>query len=147
MKLLKTKKYNIDRVYLGLLNILPNRYQTIKEIETSSEILDLLEPLAKDHFNLLKEVDKINEKYAGTTDKDSNWTDLTLEIASLNKRIKIKEDQDKEKNIALELEDEEFNQFFQFSEKWGKEWFMRIKEFLDFRKDINEANTRPKKSK
>lgn len=145
MKKIITKKYNIDRAYLGLVNVPPGKYPTIKEIELASKILDILEEKASDHFSLLKEGDKLNEKYQGVTDKDSDWKNYMDEVNSLNVRIKSKESIDREKTVEIEMEDQEFNQFFQFFEKWGKEWFMKIKEFLEFRKDMNEANSRPKR--
>lgn len=145
MKTIKTSKYNIDRAYFGLVNVAPGKYHTVKEIELAADILDVLEPKAKDHYAILQEGDALNEKYAGVTDKDSDWKNYMEEIAGLNARIKSREDQDKNKSVVIELENEQFNQLFQFFEKWGKDWFMKIREFLEFRNDMNATNSRPVK--
>jgi len=47
--------------------------------------------------------------------------------------------------VKIELENEDFNTFFQQCERWSKNWFNRIDGLMDFRKELNKTNSEPKK--
>ena len=150
MKTLKTKKYNIDRSYFGLMGVQPKDCKTIKEMENLVEISKVLEKEAKAHYALLENGDKINEELRDAMleipEEEERKVPIPIQekISRINMAIKSKEEKDKKIDVVLKFENEEFNTFFQLFERWGKNWFIDIKEFLEFRRNLNDTNKQKK---
>ena len=145
MKTLKTKKYYIDRCYYSLNATRPSEFATFAEIESAGDILETLEDEAKDHYIFIKKAEEVNRKYHGVKPKDKRFQKQQEEINELNKQLSNKEYQDRSKLVTVNFEKDDFNQFFQFFQRWGKNWFFTIQEFSEFKKNMNEANSKADK--
>ena len=143
MKNLELKKVSIAIVWNGLKGTPPKEFPTIGEIESASKVLDKLKETIPEFVKIIEEGEAIgNEIMSGK---------MTPELQKrreeyLKKTIEIENKHGKE-IVKIELEDEEFNAFFQQCERWSKNWFNRIDGLLDFRKELNKANSAPKGKK
>ncbi|OIO42837.1 hypothetical protein AUJ63_01765 [Candidatus Pacearchaeota archaeon CG1_02_35_32] len=143
MKNLELKKVSIAVVWNGLKSTPPKEFPTIGEIESASKVLDKLKETIPEFVKIIEEGEAIgNEIMSGK---------MTPELQKrreeyLKKTIEIENKHGKE-IVKIELEDEEFNAFFQQCERWSKNWFNRIDGLLDFRKELNKANSAPKGKK
>jgi len=143
MKNLELKKVSIAIVWNGLKGTPPREFPTIGEIESASKVLDKLKETIPEFVKIIEEGEAIgNEIMSGK---------MTPELQKrreeyLKKTIEIENKHGKE-IVKIELEDEEFNAFFQQCERWSKNWFNRIDGLLDFRKELNKANSAPKGKK
>jgi len=143
MKNLELKKVSIAIVWNGLKGTPPREFPTIGEIESASKVLDKLKETIPEFVKIIEEGEAIgNEMMRGK---------MTPELQKrreeyLKKTTEIENKHGKE-IVKIELEDEEFNAFFQQCERWSKNWFNRIDGLLDFRKELNKANSAPKDKK
>ena len=141
MKILELKKVSIAVVWNGLKSTPPKEFPTIGEIESASKVLDKLKETIPEFVKIIEEGEAIgNEIMSGK---------MTPKLQKrreeyLKKTIEIENKYGKE-IVKIELENEEFNAFFQQCERWAKNWFNKIDGFLDFRKELNKANSAPKK--
>ena len=142
-KTLELKKVSIAVVWNGLKGTPPKEFPTIGEIESASKVLDKLKETIPEFVKIIEEGEAIgNEIMSGK---------MTPELQKrreeyLKKPTEIENKHGKE-IVKIELEDEEFNAFFQQCERWSKNWFNRIDGLLDFRKELNKANSAPKGKK
>jgi len=143
MKNLELKKVSIAIVWNGLKGTPPREFPTIGEIESASNVLDKFKEAIPEFVKIIEEGENIgNEMIRGK---------MTPELQKrreeyLKKTTEIENEHGKE-IVKIELEDEEFNAFFQQCERWSKNWFNRIDGLLDFRKELNKANSAPKDKK
>jgi len=143
MKNLELKKVSIAIVWNGLKGTPPREFPTIGEIESASNVLDKFKEAIPEFVKIIEEGENIgNEMMRGK---------MTPELQKrreeyLKKTTEIENKHGKE-IVKIELEDEEFNAFFQQCERWSKNWFNRIDGLLDFRKELNKANSAPKDKK
>ena len=143
MKNLELKKVSVAITWNGLKGTPPREFPTIGEIESASKVLDKLKETIPEFVKIIEEGEAIgNEIMSGK---------MTPELQKrreeyLKKTAEIENEHGKE-IVKIELEDEEFNAFFQQCERWSKNWFNRIDGLLDFRKELNKANSAPKGKK
>ena len=143
MKTIKTKRGNLMYCWIGLRKVTPAKYPSIDEMEKSRIVLSAFEEAAGNVIKLVQEGEKLNmdimsgkiepkkaAKARGEFDKKT--------MASDNKG-------EYEEVISVELENEEFNTFFQQFSRWGKDWFMNVDYFLTFRKDMDITNQQSSK--
>ncbi|NCO11884.1 hypothetical protein GW924_04795, partial [Candidatus Pacearchaeota archaeon] len=140
-KNLELKKVFIAIVWNGLKSTPPKEFPTIGEIESASKVLDKLEEAVPEFVKIIEEGEVIGNEMMGRK--------MTPELQKrrgeyLKKTNEIENKHGKE-IVKIELEDEDFNAFFQQCERWSKNWFGRINGFLDFRKELTKANSEPKK--
>ena len=143
MKNLELKKVSIAIAWNGLKGTPPREFPTIGEIESASNVLDKLKETIPEFVEIIEEGEAIGNEMMGG--------EMTPELQKrreeyLKKTIEIENKHGKE-IVKIELEDEEFNAFFQQCERWSKNWFNRIDGLLDFRKELNKANSAPKGKK
>ena len=143
MKNLELKKVSIAIVWNGLKGTPPREFPTIGEIESASNVLDKFKEAIPEFVKIIEEGENIgNEMMRGK---------MTPELQKrreeyLKKTTEIENKHGKE-IVKIELENEDFNTFFQQCERWSKNWFNRIDGLLDFRKELNKANSAPKGKK
>jgi len=143
MKNLELKKVSIAIVWNGLKGTPPREFPTIGEIESASNVLDKFKEAIPEFVKIIEEGENIgNEMMRGK---------MTPELQKRREEYLKKTNEIENKHgkeiVKIELEDEEFNAFFQQCERWSKNWFNRIDGLLDFRKELNKANSAPKDKK
>jgi Skp family chaperone for outer membrane proteins len=140
MKTLKTKQLNVVVSWNNLRNLPPREFATIEEMERMMAILETLEDNIPEFAKLLKgETKDLQTKREKFTDEE-----YAKKVSDLNKRISDVESKEGEKVISVEFEDADFNTFYQFFEKSGKNWFATVQEYLTYRRDLNDTNQQPK---
>lgn len=140
MKTIKTKTINIATAWNSLRTLPPRDFQNIEEMEKAVSVIDGLGECIPDFTFLLKdESDRIGA-LKGTM-KDEDYVKLINELTVRITELELKTGKDV---IKCDMEDAVFNSFFQLFEKYGKNWFVSVQEFLSFRKEINETNQQPK---
>ena len=140
MPTLKTKKVNAVICWNSLRNVPPREFTNIPEMEKTGEILATLEEEIPTFVAIIKEGEELNDKISAGSIAGEEVAKTKNEWAS---RSRLLENSEKGKEIEIEFENENFNTFFQQFERWGKNWFTNIAEYLAFRKDMTDANSRP----
>jgi len=141
MKILKTKKVNIAICWSGLRNTPPRDFPAMKEIEATPRILTAFKEavpkftesiIAGEQMQKDMITGKLNAEEIGKTKEEF-----------FKKSGKI-EQEEGNKIVEVEFENDEFNTFFQQFTRWGKNWFQKLEQFLEFVKDMNTTNAQPK---
>ena len=141
MKNLELKKVSIAIVWNGLKSTPPREFSTIGEIESASNVLDKLKEAIPEFVKIIEEGEAIgNEMMRGKMTPE-----LQKKREEYLKKTSEIESKEGKKVVKIELEDEDFKNFFQQCERWSKNWFNRIDGLMDFRKELNKANSAPKK--
>lgn len=140
MKQLETRATNIVICWNNLKNIPPKEFPTIEEMEKVLEMLTTFEETVPAFAKIIKEGEELNTKIVAGEMLGDDIQKARKDWMERSSKLEAKE---KERKIVVELENEVFNTFFQQFERWGKNWFNRVDEFLAFRKDITDANSRP----
>ena len=141
MKNLELKKVSIAIVWNGLKGTPPREFSTIGEIESASNVLDKLKEAIPEFVKIIEEGEAIgNEMMRGKMTPE-----LQKKREEYLKKTSEIESKEGKKVVKIELEDEDFKNFFQQCERWSKNWFNRINGLMDFRKELNKANSAPKK--
>jgi len=139
MKLLRTKKVNVAICWNGLRNTPPKEFPNIGEIENTEQILKILEEAIPDFTEILKEGDKIADALRST--EDINDPGIVKQRKEFIEKSQKLEDTEGNEIVDIEFENSDFNTFFQQFERWGKNWFLKLGSFLEFRRDLNETNS------
>jgi len=140
MKTLKTKTVNMVVCWNNLRRIPPKAFPNIEEIDKTFSILQLLENEIADFAKTIRETDEIIKKLSFSESEEERKIIIEKRDAMIKELNKL-EEKYSDKRIEIEFENDEFNTFFQQFERWGKEWFVNIEEFLKFRQDMNETNS------
>jgi len=140
MKTLKTKTVNMVVCWNNLRRIPPKAFPNIEEIDKTFSILQLLENEIADFAKTIRETDEIIKKLSFSESGEERKIIIEKRDAMIKELNKL-EEKYSDKRIEIEFENDEFNTFFQQFERWGKEWFVNIEEFLKFRQDMNETNS------
>ena len=141
MKTLKTRKVNIAVCWSGLRNMPPKAFPNIGEMEKTGEILELFKKTTPEFVEMLKEGEVLN------TDIQTGKIapeELMAKKQDFGKRSNSLEGEVGNKEVSVEFENDTFNTFFQQFERWGKDWFMKLESFLEFRKEMIATNNQPK---
>ena len=124
----------------NLRRIPPKAFPNIEEIDKTFSILRLLENEIADFAKTIRETDEIIKKLSFSESEEERKIIIEKRDAMIKELNKL-EEKYSDKRIEIEFENDEFNTFFQQFERWGKEWFVNIEEFLKFRQDMNETNS------
>ena len=124
----------------NLRRIPPKAFPNIEEIDKTFSILRLLENEIADFAKTIRETDEIIKKLSFSESGEERKIIIEKRDAMIKELNKL-EEKYSDKRIEIEFENDEFNTFFQQFERWGKEWFVNIEEFLKFRQDMNETNS------
>ena len=149
MKTLKTKRINVVIAWNNLRLVPPKDIPTIQEMEKTSEIFTALEEVIPDFVKLIMEGEELRKELSKTGDlPESEIKKANEEWQVKNKKwqqeTNLLEVKTGDEILEIEFENDQFNTFFQQCERWGKNWFGNIKEYLAFRKDLNDTNAQPK---
>jgi len=141
MKILKTKKVNLAICWNGLRNVPPKDFPTVDEMDRTVEILNGLEHTIPEFVKIFRDGEQLNiETQSGKIDPKK----VGERRATYQKESGEIESKEGKVEVEIEFEDSVFNTFFQQTERWAKNWFMKLEPYLEFRKDINKTNAQPK---
>lgn len=144
MKTLSTTKINAYLAYLNT-NLKPSEYASADEMQM---IVNDVRPLLRDASREFAEIeDKTKDLRVRLASGAVSQKDANKEAQDLNKRSQELELTVGEETIDIEFENDEFNKFFNFFARVGKEWFSNAERFMAFESDLNEANRQSKKGK
>lgn len=141
MKPLKSKKVNLAICWNSLRNVPPKEFPSIGELEVTTVILDKLKAGIPEFVESVLEEEQINRDIITGKIKPEQINNKRTEYFKESSKLEIEKG---EEEVTIEFEDAEFNAFFQQFERWGKNWFPKVEAFLDFRKDMCLANSKPK---
>ena len=151
MKTLKSQSVKIASVYYNLKAIPPKEFKTTDDMEKQVVIVEKLGnavPKFRDHF---VNGDEQKSKIISGEIKSNGLEGDKNNIQEIYKEFDRKTEElirDFGKDIVeVEFEDAEFNTLFIFNTSWGKNWFSKVPEYLDWVKDLNETNRQPKQEK
>ena len=144
MKILKSSKANVAICWSGLKHTAPKEFPNIGEMETAANILPLLEERVPEFAILMKEGEQMNIDIQSGKIPMNNKQEARNNFA---KKATILEQTKGKEMVEIEFEDAAFNTLFQQFERWGKLWFIKLEEYLEFRKDMNSTNSQPKGEK
>ena len=140
-KTLELKKVSIAIAWNGLRGTPPKEFPTMGEIESASKVIEKLKEAIPEFVKIIEEGEAIgNQMMMGK---------MTPELQKRREEYLKKTNEIESKNgkeiVKIELENEDFKNFFQQCERWSKNWFNRIDGLMDFRKELNKTNSEPKK--
>ena len=138
MKTLKTTKLNALACWTNLRAVPPRDFNSVDEMEKTITVLETLKGGISEFVDLINESEQIGKDIRAGKIKDPAKAQQDF----LVKSEKI-ESEKRSEVIEIEFEDEIFNTFFQLFDRWGKNWFNKIEEFLSCRRDINDTNSKP----
>ena len=142
MKTLTTKKLNIAICWNNLRIVPPREFPTLEEMKKVEGILASLEKGIGEFVNSTKEGDQLTEELILTGNINTNEGKEKREkfIAGATRMEKERGDE----VVNIEFENDDFNTLFQQFERWGKNWFTKVSDYLVFREDLNTTNAQPK---
>lgn len=143
MKTIKTKKVFLAVFLNGLAGIRTKELQNIDEIEQFCELKKEIEEILPKYTKLLKDKQDFARQVRSEQIKDDEIQEKSNE---LNKRAQKLDTKSRDEKVKLELEDSDFNLFFDLFSRKGKDFFQSPENFVEFKKDLNEANRQSKKS-
>lgn len=141
MKQLKTSRLNCVIVYNNLKRNAMSKDYGLDVTQITSVGQQILPAFAKHIGDFIEENKKIEEARRARTLGKINDQDLAEKLAQVNKKVLGIEAKARETKVAVEMEDADFNVFFDIAEKKSKEWFADVEDFVSFRKDYTKANT------
>ena len=138
-KTLHTQRRLAYLVFNNLKNTPPKNFPTLDEMDlTVNDILPVFEGEVEGYIQIRKHAEDINLKLSINEVTQKEADDM---IKELNIDAAKFEGQHKNDEVEVEFENSPFNTLFQQFERWGKEWFRTLEDFVDFRKQINKANS------
>lgn len=148
MKTLRSQAYKLASVYYNLRNTPPKEFQSVDDMEKMVAIVDKIAialPLFKEHFEYGDELKaKIMSGQIKSNGEDGDKNNIQKLYADFDTKTNDLIETHGKEIAEVEFEDAEFNSLFQFNSKWGKTWFAKVPEYIDFLKDLNETNKQPK---
>ena len=143
MKTLNTKTINVVLCWNNIRTLPPREFASIDEMEKAVDVIAALAVSIPEFVKVLKDEQEALSAKRGTV-SDEEYQKSAIE---LNKKISALEVKEANTPVKVGFENEEFSTFFQFCEKWAKNWFATFTEYLQFRKDLNVTNSQPKNAK
>ena len=143
MKKLELRKVSVAIAWNGLKTTPPKEFPTMGEIESASNVIEAMKEVIPEFVKIIEEGEAIGNEMMGGK--------MTPELQKRREEYLKKTSEIESKNgkeiVKIDLEDEDFKNFFQQCERWAKNWFNRIDGLIDFRKELTKANSEPKKKK
>ena len=137
MKQLSTKKIFSYILYNGLKTTPPKDYPSMEEMmSTVDEILPALEKGCLEFVEFRKRADEINVQLASGKLQQE---EAGLKLAELQKEVRIFEAEKGEVIVVVDLESAAFAVVGQQFERWGKQWFNKLEDFVAFKKDLSKT--------
>lgn len=144
MKLLKTKKVNVAIVYNGLMNTPPKEFPTMAELEQTPVIVEKLKTEIPEFVKSIGEAEKMNTDIITGKIKNEDIDKARSDYYKVSTNLEMEKGKEV---VGIDFENNEFNTFFQQFERWGRNWFIKMEAYLEFRKDMNATNAQPKDKK
>jgi hypothetical protein len=138
MKQINTKRILAYVVYQNLKSTPPKEFPDINEmVETVDNILPALQPHVTDFIQYRKDADEVSSQLAaGTLTKEAAADKMT----NLQKEVNKYETERGDEPVVIEMEGGTYNVFKTLFERWGKNWFNKIEDFVQFRKDLAKTD-------
>jgi len=145
MKILKTNKLLLAIFYSNLRGLKTEQFKTDDEMEQyRNKLKPTLMAELKDYCDLWEDTKNIQRNFA---QKKITEVEVKKAIANSNNKFAELDVINDGKEISLELEDADFNLFFDFFGTIGKKSFSNIDQYLDFKEQLNATNMQPKDKK
>lgn len=142
MKTLTLKRVVVWLMNNQLKNTPPKEFTNTEEME---KLINRILPTFKDYITdwaeREKEVKAIQREFA---QKKLTEEDANKKLRELQNKMTDIELTKGEEEVSVEFEDDDFNSLFQMFERWGKNWFGTIENFIDVRDAMNETNRQSK---
>jgi hypothetical protein len=141
MKKLKTKKLFLAVLFSNLKSLKTEDFQTDDQLLQFRKIKEAFKSKLSDYVKLWDQSEEnrqlfISEKLKGE--------ELQKRVNEINIKFGKLDQENKDKNIELELEDADFNLLFDLFGKIGKKTFQNPDQYIEFKDQLNEANKQPK---
>lgn len=149
MKKLQTKQINFYTVLLQIKRLAPKDLQTIDEMQSIvDEIIPKLKVASGSFYDLYEKSEAIRADFVA---KKISEEEANAKLKELTNEISEYESLNKETMSEVDFENASANTLFQIFEKSGKNWFVNLEQYINFRKDLVEMNNHkeeePKKAK
>jgi len=142
MKILKTNKLLLAIFYSNLRGLKTEQFKTDEEMEQyRNKLKPTLMAELKDYCTLWEDVKNIQRNFSQKKITDE---EVKKAIADSNNKFAELDVINDGKEISLELEDADFNLFFDLFGLIGKKAFTNVDKYLDFKKQLNSTNMQPK---
>jgi len=145
MKILKTNKLLLAIFYSNLRGLKTEQFKTDEEMEQyRNKLKPTLMAELKDYCTLWEDVKNIQRNFSQKKITDE---EVKKAIADSNNKFAELDVINDGKEISLELEDADFNLFFDLFGLIGKKAFTNVDKYLDFKEQLNATNMQPKENK
>ena len=145
MKILKTNKLLLAIFYSNLRGLKTEQFKTDEEMEQyRNKLKPTLMAELKDYCTLWEDVKNIQRNFS---QKKITEVEVKKAIADSNNKFAELDVINDGKEINLELEDADFNLLFDLFGLIGKKAFTNVDKYLDFKKQLNATNMKPKEKK
>ena len=142
MKILKTNKLLLAIFYSNLRGLKTEQFKTDEEMEQyRNKLKPTLMAELKDYCDLWEDTKNIQRNFS---QKKITEEEVKKAIADSNNKFAELDVINDGKEISLELEDADFNLFFDLFGLIGKKAFTNVDKYLDFKKQLNSTNMQPK---
>lgn len=144
MKTLTTNKRDLAVAWMNLQNLKPSDIPNIPQMEQILEIIDNLKEVLPEYAKLREDGLELGRK---TRTGLLTGEELANAQKEFNDSSALIDEKGAESEIEAEFEDAEFNTLFDLFADRGKNWFGSMRDFLAFRKALDETNQQKKGSK
>jgi hypothetical protein len=144
MKKIELKKVAAAIVWNGLKSTPPKEFPTMGEIESASRVIEDIEKAIPEFVDIIKGGEEIKNEMMKSVGQKLPASLQKKREEYMRKSTEVETKKGKEM-VKIEFEDDDFNNFFQQCERWGKNWFTNIGGLMEFRKCLTDANSKPKK--
>lgn len=144
MKTLNTDKLLLAVFLSGLNGVKTKELQNVDEVEQFCELKNKIEDALPKYTKAFKEKQDLTRQIRSGQLEQAEANKKSKELSDKFQKLDTKS---RDKDIELKLEDSDFNLFFDLFSRKGKDFFQNPENFVSFKKDLNEANKQPKKSK
>ena len=137
MKSISTKKIYAYIIFSRLKATPPKEYPDTNEmVETVDNILPAFEKVSGEFMDFRKQADDINSAVSAGR---MQAPDAQEKLGQMQKEVRAFELDHADELVTVELETAAFTALMQQFERWGKNWFDRVEDFVSVSKDLKKV--------
>ena len=137
MKNLKIRKIDATICFNRIKNTPPKDFPNVAEMEKTADLIGILKKAIPDFAAMIEKGEKIGSDFRARRISEKD-------IVGVRKAFRVESNDFEEAHgkevISIEFETAIFDTFFAQFERWGKNWFLKLNDYLAFRGYMKEAN-------
>ena len=137
MKKLKVRKIDVAICWNRIKNTPPKDFPNVVEMEKTADLIGVLGKAIPEFSAMIEKGEKIGEDFRAERISEKDIVDTRKAFQKESNGLEEEKGKD---IISVEFETAIFDVFFSQFERWGKNWFMKLDDYLAFRSNMKAAN-------